>query len=93
MFNGNHSKMNYTDSVRDLMIYGAQYTPADDRSWARQLRMAEPQWREGSPVPHSLCLRDRSHSENFQHGPASQGPGWQISEKDGALCLPAGLTA
>ena len=21
MFNGNHSKMNYTDSVRDLMIY------------------------------------------------------------------------
>jgi hypothetical protein len=41
VFSGNHGKVNYTDSIRDLMIYGAQYTPADDRSWARQLKMAE----------------------------------------------------
>lgn len=58
MFNGNHSKMNYTDSVEDLMIFSPQYAQADDGSWARQLKMTgQRQTRHGDWRPlHPLLL-------------------------------------
>lgn len=44
--------MNYTGSLRDLMIDSAQYTPADDGSWARQLKMAEEEQSGEGRGPH-----------------------------------------
>lgn len=60
VFNGNHSKMNYTDSVEDLMIFSPQDAQADDRSWPRQLKMTGSGSRlaveTGSPGTHSFSL-------------------------------------
>lgn len=46
MFSGNHSEMNYTDSVRDLMIY-VHNAPEQMTGLARQLRW---QRRGGPPA-------------------------------------------
>lgn len=59
VFNGNHSKMNYTDSVEDLMIFSPQYAQADDGSWARQLKTTEEQqiaMGTGNPCTHLVSL-------------------------------------
>lgn len=57
MFNGNHSKMNYTDSVRDLMIYVQntlkQMTGAGPA--AKMLEELHPGRPPPTPVPAVLC--------------------------------------
>lgn len=53
MFNGNHSKMNYTDSVRDLMIY--VHNTLEQMSGAgRQLKTGEEQQRGGGELAPQL---------------------------------------
>lgn len=59
MFNGNHGKMNYTDSVRDLMIY-VHNTLKQMTEAGTQLKVEEEEQRRGgagSPhAPPSLSM-------------------------------------
>lgn len=101
VFNGNHSKMNYTDSVRDLMIY--VHNTLEQMSGAgRQLKTGEEQQRGGGELAPQLSAgRTRGGKQPSGQillcapcGPASRGPGCQAGPGGGGgvACLPADVT-
>lgn len=101
MFNGNHSKMNYTDSVRDLMIY--VHNTLEQMSGAgRQLKTGEEQQRGGGELAPQLSAgRTRGGKQPSGQillcapcGPASRVPGCQAGPGGGGgvACLPADVT-